>query len=207
MANGNVAIRSIYTDHGGNGLRGCRRQSPAQMTMSRVVKDTRAPATTHARQHAWQHRSQSCPWNNSRGGDDREVSTHPIDQWFDPIRTNIPVHAVELCCARNPEPVCPKTAGDDLRAVIEDAHPGSAAPTRFIIQMYRDRIALDGIDVHMIAQHRSEPATADAGTDDDAIKDFASLVGRNQNLAAVHGFDAVDCRVVVKLHAATLAGR
>ena len=139
------------------------------MTVTGVVEHARPAAGANARQHAWHHRTQACPGNDPLGRDRREQMPRPGDKWVDPHIANVAVVAIELGSAGDAEAVGAEPAADDLAFIVQQADPGCAGAARRIVQLHRDRIALDRVDVDAITQRRPKPAALDAGTNHDGV--------------------------------------
>src|SRR5476649_1538197 len=104
--------------------------------MPRVVEHAATLAAPDLRQHAWQHRPQTCPRNHARCRDTRKIAARPVDERCDPVRANIAIKAVDFSRTRYAKTVGAKPACHDLRAVVEQADPRCPLATRSVIQAH-----------------------------------------------------------------------
>src|SRR5919206_101370 len=67
------------------------------------------------------------------------------------------------------EAVGTQAAGDDLRGVVQDAHRRGGLAALRRVEVDRDRVALDRVDVQPVAEHGREPAARRPGADHDRV--------------------------------------
>ena len=92
-------------NHAPHHVRRYRRQRPAQVAMSGVVKHVGQLTSAHSRHHVGHHGAQSCPRHNLASVDAGEALIHPCNERPDAVGANVFVVAVEFGGACNAETI------------------------------------------------------------------------------------------------------
>ncbi len=138
--------------------------------MAGVVEHARRAAAADLGHHVRHHRAQTGPGHHAAGVDAGEALVDPLHQRADAIGADVTVVAVELCGAGDAETVVAQAAADQLGFVVQQADGRSRGAADLVGQVDGDRVALDRVDVHPVAELGCQCTAGGAGANHQAVE-------------------------------------
>jgi len=193
-------------------LGGGGRQRPAQVTVAGVVVDARAAACFYARHHVRHHGAQASPRYNTVGRRVVEVATGPVGQRGDTVGANVLVGAVVFRRTGHTQAVLAQAASHNLGFFVQQADPRGGMLGFRRIQVHRDRIALDRVDVDVVAQHMGQVTATHASANYQGVHrqcmgvGFSAFTGTQLDTVRWAAINTQDFCILQEFHAALGAG-
>jgi len=178
------------------------------VTVAGVVVHARTAARFYARHHVRHHGAQTCPRYDTVGSRVVEVAACPVGQRGDAIGAYVFVGPVVFRGAGHTQAVFAQAAGHNLGLFVQQTDPGGCMLGFGRIQVHRDGVALDGINIDVVAQHTGQVAAAYASAHDQGVHGqrmgvgICTFAGTELDTVRWAAINTQDFGILQKLHAA-----
>ncbi|ARP53519.1 hypothetical protein ALFP_1632 [Alcaligenes faecalis] len=137
-----------------------------------------------------------------------EVATGPVGQRSNTVGANILVGAVVFRRTGHTQAIFAQAAGHNLGFFVQQADPRGGMLGFGRIQVHRDRIAFDGVDIDVVTQHMGQMTAAYAGAHHQGIDrqrmgvGFSAFTGAQLDTVWRAAINTQNFRILQELHAA-----